>query len=220
MIGQFLLKNVDELYQVICIFYISVIISSLLIEYYVKRELENNPKFRAEEIPYKDKYKENFKRNKGEKDNESFVFEKTPEGNVIMKYNEIEEGFFWWGKKDVKYEHLETVARKYVKIFKCEEKYIDREKEYEKEIENWKRILEKWGEKMEREKCCSNKEKSVFLVKNKNKKPKKPKTIEKANKFIHKGKIDEFEVFKCILNKKETKKETKDVNWGQWINIR
>ena len=211
------LTNIDELYRVICLFYISVLISTLIIEFYVKRELENNPKFRAEEIQYKDKYKKYFP-NSGikpeKKDNKCFSFENTPEGNVIMKYDDEEEGFLWWGKKDVKYEHLETVARKYVKTFQCEEKYIDRKKEYEKEMEKWGEILKKWGEKKD-EKV----EKSVFLIKNKNEKPKKPRAPEKANKFIHKGKLDEFEVFKFILNKKESKKEIKNVTWGDWINV-
>lgn len=211
------MTNINEFYQVVCLFYISLLISTLIVEFYVKRELENNPKFRAEEIQYKNKYKKNFPlemREVTEKDNKCFSFENTPEGNVIMKYNEKEEGFLWWGKKDVKYEHLETVARKYVKTFLCEEKYIDRKKEYEKEIENWKKIMEKWGEKQDKKD-----EKSVFLIKNKNEKPKKPKAVEKANKFIHKGKLDEFELFKFILNKKEKKKEVKDVSWGQWINL-
>ena len=41
------------------------------------------------------------------------------------------------------------------------------------------------------------------------------------NKFVISTKLDEFEVFKFILkNKEEKKKETKNVSWTEWVNLR
>ena len=50
---------------------------------------------------------------------ERYVTDETPEGYVFMRYNIDEEGFeYWCNNKNIKFNYLETVARKYVKVFK------------------------------------------------------------------------------------------------------
>ena len=49
----------------------------------------------------------------------SFVLEYTPFGNIIMKYDYDVEGFIYWGNKNVTYNQLNTIARKYVNMFVC-----------------------------------------------------------------------------------------------------
>jgi hypothetical protein len=52
--------------------------------------------------------------------------EKTPDGDVFFRYNLDNEGFEYWCDKILSYKILETVARKYVKMFNCVDLYIDR----------------------------------------------------------------------------------------------
>lgn len=56
--------------------------------------------------------------------NNNFLMETTPNGNVIMKYNNERESFEYYSDKDIPYKYLETVARKFVKTFFCYEYYI------------------------------------------------------------------------------------------------
>lgn len=54
----------------------------------------------------------------------NFLMETTPNGNVIMKYNNERQSFEYYSDKDIPYKYLETVARKFVKTFFCYEYYI------------------------------------------------------------------------------------------------
>ena len=68
---------------------------------------------------YQDKYslddmEKDISRNSEVTKNTS-VLEKTPNGIVIMRYNKDREGFeYWCNDKNIKYDYLETVARKFV----------------------------------------------------------------------------------------------------------
>ena len=75
-----------------------------------------------EEIPYEEKYpiEEARDLNKNMNSELCFINDHTPDGNVFMKFNKDNEGFdFWCDKKDISYQYLETVARKYVTYFSC-----------------------------------------------------------------------------------------------------
>ncbi len=53
------------------------------------------------------------------------VEEVTPEGKVLLTYDEPSNTFFYWADKTIKYKYLEVVARKYVILFDCKEVYVN-----------------------------------------------------------------------------------------------
>ena len=59
--------------------------------------------------------------------NNSYITDATPDGLVIMRYDKDEEGFIYWSDRNVRFNYLETVARKYVTNFNCSQYYIERE---------------------------------------------------------------------------------------------
>ena len=68
----------------------------------------------------------------------NFVIEKTPLGNVLMLYNNKRGSFEYYSDNTIPYRYLESVGRKYVKIFNCRPIYFDMEEElknYEKKLE-------------------------------------------------------------------------------------
>ena len=78
-------------------------------------------------IPFEFKYPIKFAKNSNDLENieNCSVFCTTPSGEVYMKYSKDNEGFdYWCSKKDIKYKYLETVARKFVTMFKCADLYI------------------------------------------------------------------------------------------------
>ena len=62
----------------------------------------------------------------------TMVLEHTPQGWVLLRYNEDQRAFDYWCDADVQYRYLETVARKYVQSFRCEHLYIHRYEELNK----------------------------------------------------------------------------------------
>ena len=84
-------------------------------------------------------------------------------------------------KKGVSYKYLETVARKYVKIFRCSNYYIDREESLKNEIDQ--RKMEEEQEKMQEEDKNEDVDSDDDLfVKLKPNEKIKPKKIEKIAK--------------------------------------
>jgi hypothetical protein len=78
----------------------------------------------------------------------NFVIEKTPLGNVLMLYNNKRGSFEYYSDNTIPYRYLESVGRKYVKMFNCRPIYFDMEEElknYEKKLE------EKENEEKEKE---------------------------------------------------------------------
>lgn len=86
-------------------------------------------------IKYMDKYKNEYAKlhsrqlTTSEKEDlkNNFVMETTPLGNVIMYFNSEKNGFVYYCDSTIPYRFLETVARKYITIFKCKDKtiYVD-----------------------------------------------------------------------------------------------
>jgi len=151
----------------------------------------------------------------------SYVLDFSPKGIIIMRYNYDEEGFeYWANSKTIKYDVLETMARKYVKVNCCSDLYINREEEIEQKKEaikeNGKRQAElelmNKEDKLEEE----EEEESVFAnFKSYNTKTKNgtsttssnnSKTIvaDRSNKYIHRGNVSEFELLKPESQEVET----------------
>ena len=84
------------------------------------------------------------------------IIEETPLGKVLMYYDSKNETFCYHGKKNIPYNYLETVARKYVRKYDCRPLYIDSRKELEKAREQERKELEKQQEK-EQEKAEAKK---------------------------------------------------------------
>lgn len=57
------------------------------------------------------------------------VEETTPEGKVILSYDESSNTFLYWSHKPIAYKYLEVVARKYVILYDCKELYVNMFKE-------------------------------------------------------------------------------------------
>jgi len=70
------------------------------------------------------------------------VEEETPEGNVIMMYDEQNNIFLYWSNKPITYKYLEVVARKYVIVYNCRENYINIFKELIKAMDKKKEVEE------------------------------------------------------------------------------
>ena len=81
----------------------------------------------------------------------SYVMDKTPLGNVLMKYNCDKESFEYYSDNSIPYRFLETVGRKFVKSFDCRPIFINMKDEL--------KLCEEKYEKNKREKELLIKEK-------------------------------------------------------------
>ena len=89
--------------------------------------IEDEEEEEEKEIPYNEKNPLKRKNNTNKEPNTELlsVLECTPNGNVFMKYNLDNESFDYWSDyKEIPFQHLETVARKYVNIFNCADLYL------------------------------------------------------------------------------------------------
>ena len=59
----------------------------------------------------------------------NLLLENTPVGLVSMNYNREKEGFNYWSNKQIPFDYINTVARKYVITFNCTEYYLLGEEE-------------------------------------------------------------------------------------------
>ena len=161
------------------------------------------------------------------------LMELTPEGNVLMRYNIDEEGFeYWCDNKNVKFDHLETVARKYVITNFCVELYKDRfksienqKKEQEEKIKQAK-INEELAEddKVDRkieEELNEDSDDDVFvkpkkIIETGEEKDikKKPIVATESNKYIYMGKFGEF----SWLNKPKAD-NVKKMSYSDWFGL-
>ncbi len=133
------------------------------------------------------------------------ITETTPRGDVLMYYSSKQGTFVYHSKtKEIPYNYLETVARKYVIEYNCKKLYIDIRKEYEKGVNKYNEIKAKEeknaadgndGEKK------GNKKKQIFAnFKTYNRKgevhsKQKDKIYilkEQANRYSYRGKIEEY----------------------------
>ena len=130
----------------------------------------------------------------------NIALEKTPKGFVYMRYNKEEEGFEYWADTNIDYKYLDTVARKYTYLFGCRGIYINRFEMLKRKITTLKQEILKNKEmalqQANKDKKDNDSDDSVF-VKLKVQKNIKLKTditradivCDKANKFIHCGKL-------------------------------
>lgn len=181
-------------------------------------------------INYEDKYLEKFKKLENKYLNvenllslkNSFVFETTPIGRVIMSYNHDTDPdlchFYYYSNTIIPYKILDIVAQKYVITFDCKILYLDISAELDnlkkKVIENHKKINDELNRIKDKEKECetsNNKNNKLFATfKKYNTTPaniqikednSKLVIKEKINKYINKGKITNFEFIKKIDKK-------------------
>jgi len=164
--------------------------------------------WKQRELPYSQKYTLRDDGEDGKQpDITNIILEKTPEGYVAMRYNKDEAGFEYWSDKSIPYNHLETVARRYVNTFHCFDIYINRRKHLQEKITRLTKEIKENIEakkKLEEEKGSGDEveeEVSVFAKLSKYNKKIKDKSDEKekltkddyvcdeANKYIQKGKF-------------------------------
>ena len=63
------------------------------------------------------------------------VEEITPEGKVLLTYHEESNMFFYWAPKPIAYRYLEAVARKYVLVYNCKDRYVNMNTELVKAVQ-------------------------------------------------------------------------------------
>ena len=177
------------------------LISLILVSNLKFEQIEDDFKFyEEEEVKYEDKYplkdiKEDINLDKESIKTNRYVNENTPDGSVFLRWNSEKEGFEYWSNTNINYSYLETVARKYVKVFDCKSLYVDRNKELEDKEKERKENEEMKKEDTKKEKNENENEKdSVFANLKSNKKNTKKNKIlvTNSNKYIHMGKISEL----------------------------
>jgi hypothetical protein len=135
------------------------------------------------------------------------ITETTPRGDVLMYYSSKLGTFVYHSHtKEIPYNYLETVARKYVIEYNCKKLYIDIRKEYEKGVQKYKEIKAKEEKNaadggVDETKEKENKKKQIFAnFKTYNRKgevhnKQKDKIYilkEQANRYSYRGKIEEY----------------------------
>lgn len=141
---------------------------------------------------------------------DQFIEENTPRGVVFMTYDKDNNFFIYYSKtKDLPFNYLETVGRKFVIDYNCPEIFIDYNQEYQnainkkylKFIESRKEQLENLNEENQKNENDKNNKKNVFAVfKNYNKTEPVEKNVnnnviltEKCNVYKYKGNLIDYE---------------------------
>lgn len=179
----------------------------LLIYFANKKEIKKKDPLLA----YLDNYKTKFENmeitelpeNRMKNLKKCILFEKTPLGNVIMYFDE--DNFIYYCDRDLSFNYLEAVARKYVVTFSCKSIY----KIYENEKEKYK-DEENISAKATKVNIDENK-KSVYASFKKYNKPKLKINDNEPilqNKYRYNGKIREFELLQKIVKNQQEKKYT------------
>ncbi len=203
-------------------------IGSLIVVNYIYRPWLKKIEDEEEPEKYEDKYNFiDYIDDENEAENElndnNIVEDHTPDGNVCMKYSKEEEGFeYWCDDKNIKYDYLDTVARKYCLSFNCCEIYEDRKKNIEEQKAKEKEEEDKEEEEEDKE---EDKEESIFVISKKIDTKKKDRSVGevalKANKFIYKGKFGECNIFLKTrddeLKKNKTKNKMSFLDWRHTV---
>jgi hypothetical protein len=110
------------------------------------------------------------------------VEETTPEGVVRMKF--VDGVFMYWANRSIQYKYLETVARKYVIVYDCKEKYINIFKELAYASLKTKPKPEEMPSVFVSFKQYNTKQNQLYsdVIVN-----------EKANQYVWKGKLSEYD---------------------------
>ena len=210
----------------------ALFLSSCIVANYVwkpMRKLDPNDLIEPE-IPYCQRYYPIPDKNKENIDSldNSYIFENIDKyGLVIMKYDVKTKSFYYWCDKEITYEYINTVVRKYVTVFGCKNIFIDRSEEMKKYTEEIKRKKEmKEMEKNDKDKDEEENEKddSPFIKlktrankeKEKNDKEEDDEewwkkkdsniVIQNLNKVSYRGRISNLDIAKLkSVDKSETK---------------
>jgi len=158
-----------------------------------------------------------------------FIMETTPQGNVLMIYDNKRNSFKFYSDSTIPYRYLEVVSRKYVKMFDCRPLYVDMEEELNLAEERWAKLQEERKQK-EEQKIVSIEKKSVFakfksynkegstgrvnigvppknsILITKEQEKKKILLKEQANRYTYEGKLANFSFLKKIERKVVDKK--------------
>jgi hypothetical protein len=106
------------------------------------------------------------------------VEEETPDGKTVLQWDD--DHFIYWSDKKISYKYLETLARKYVILYDCRDKYINVYKElYQAHLKSEKEILPVPQD-------------SVFVKAKPVVQRKTGLVPEKSNVYIWKGKLSEL----------------------------
>lgn len=196
----------------------SWLIGKYLMDEYKEEEQKNEPKQLFEDKYSLKNMEHDLSRNNEITKNTS-VLENTPNGVVIMLYNSEREGFEYWSDtKNIKFDYLETVARKFVIMNFCTNLYVDRYENIKKQQDEFDSSLETGNPKEEEnDKEDESIKDSVFITKKPKKKKKKKidrnKIVaKKSNKYLYIGKINEFE----WIRKSEEKRVSKEVSFASF----
>jgi len=174
-----------------------------------------------------------------------YVMETTPQGNVLMIYDNKKGSFRYYSDNSIPYRYLEVVARKYVKLFDCRPLYVDMEEELELSEIKWeKEKIQKEENKQKEEQKESNvpEKKNIFAkFKSYNKEgtngrvnvgvpPKNSIPItkeqenekillkEKANRYTYEGKLINFSFLQKVERKMVDKKYS--LSFADFKNIK
>jgi hypothetical protein len=214
--NQLSLSNMEfsDFFLVTIIFTFSTFFSAILVsQLFLIMKIPDEKMEGLDYIPYEERHdleelidETKFTREDLENMEHNVLMENTPDGNVIMRYSNDEEGFEYWADQQINFDILKSAARKYCKLFCCVNLYIDGHKEYLKQKDNFDKKLKEEQERQENEENEDNEENDVFL-KPKTQSIKNAKKMEiewKENKFCYKGKVKE-----SPLNQKKKPKEEK-----------
>jgi hypothetical protein len=153
-----------------------VLLASVIVNIYKEVEKEIEEETEEEEeikmVPYEEKYKDKIKtinslvNDKTFLDNLkfSFVMETTPNGNVLMFWDNNRSSFIYYSDTSIPYRYLEVVARKYVIMNNCREIYFIMEEQL-KPLKK-EEIVEKKEEKNVFAKLKSYNQSSILDTKN------------------------------------------------------
>lgn len=151
---------------------------------------------------------------KTERLKDSFVIEKTPQGNVLMTYDNNRKSFRYYSDFNIPYKHLEVVCRKFIKSFDCRPLYVDMDEELRLFEEKWNKEQERIKEenkKIEANALLTNKvedKKNVFAkFKSYNKEAVGKISMATApkNSIPNKSLVESKENYKTILKEKSNR---------------
>lgn len=197
-----------DVFNTACIVATSFLFSSIFISKYVYNVVYSDDGDDEPDIPYENKYPIDSIDNNIDTEfipnKSNFIAENTPNGTVFMRYDKDNEGFdYWCNDNQIEYKYLETVARKFIKIFNCKHLYFDREKDIQQqklELE----LKDLSNNSPNKNEIVNNADDNddVFVkpkpIVNNNKKEEKLKKNDNtiiprnSNKFIKKGKVNEL----------------------------
>ena len=162
-------------YQFMVLFAVFVVNAYKEVEKEIEEEEEEEEEEEIKVLPYEDKYKDKLKeKDKLSEDKltdtfldnlkNSFVMETTPNGNVLMFWDNKRASFTYYSDTSIPYRYLEVVARKYVIMNNCREIYYIMEEQL-KPLKK-EEIVEKKEEKNVFAKLKSYNQSSIMDTKN------------------------------------------------------